>query len=164
VIGNIFVDMKFTRLTVAKGFVCLLILMVGTAWAQADAEKEVRNLERAWLNAYETHDAKAMDEIVGDEFFIVFRDGRKQTKPELMAQIKRPITNPNRTQKFRTEDVKAKVDGNTVVLTGRVITELIQDGKIASTSEDAYVDTYVKRNGRWQVIESHLTEPKTKVK
>lgn len=129
--------------------------------AQINAERDVRKLERRWLDAYETHDAKAMDEIVAEEFFIVFSGGEKQTKPQLIAQTKQPA-NPNRSMKFHTEDVKAKVSGEKVVLTGRVISEVIVDGKVVSSSADLYTDTYVKRNGKWQVIESHLTKPTDK--
>lgn len=140
----------------------VLIGGVGITAAQEDAEQTVRNLERAWLDAYEAHDAKAMDEIVADDFFIVFRDGMKQTKPELMAQTRNSPPDSPRRNKFHTEDVKAKVDRDTVILTGRVITELVENGKTISSYEDAYTDTYRKRNGRWQVVESHLTEPPKK--
>ncbi len=157
--------MKYSVHFVIWALLYIIVLgSVAPAQTQSDPEKEVRKLERAWLDAYENHDAKAMDEIVGDEFFIVFRDGRKQTKPELIAQIRRYVPNTTRKQKFHTEGVKAKVDGTTVVLTGLVISETIQDGKSVSRYEDAYTDTYVKRNGRWQVIESHLTDPKSSVK
>ena len=142
-----------------------LLYFAGLAAAQSDAEQAVRKLERAWLDAYEMHDAKAMDEIVADEFFIIFPDGTKQTKPELMAQIRRASENPTtRKLKFRTEDVEAKVDANTVVLSGSVITETVVDGQVTSKQKSLYTDTYVRRNGKWRVIESHLSDPKSSVK
>lgn len=119
------------------------------------AIEEVRKLERMWLDAYEQHDAKAMDTIVADDFLITFPDGGKQTKPQIMSMIKRP-RNPANAQKFYTEDVQARVYGETVILTGRVVTEYNRDGKTVK-EQSLYTDTYVRRNGRWQVVASHLS-------
>lgn len=123
------------------------------------SEAEVRKLERAWLDAYEQHDAKAMNAIVADDFMITFPDGSKQTKPQIMDSIKGPKNTAN-PLKFHTEEVTARVYGDTVILTGRVITEYQRDGKPAKNA-DLYTDTYVRRNGKWQVVASHLsTAPK----
>ena len=124
---------------------------------QADgAEQEVRKLERAWLDAYEQSDAKAMDAIVADDFTITFPDGSMQTKPQIMEMIKRPRNPASPATKFYTEDVRSRAYGDTVILMGRVVSEYVRDGK---TVKDAsrYTDTYVKRGGRWQVVASHLS-------
>lgn len=118
-------------------------------------EQEVRKLERAWLDAYEQHDTKAMNAIVGDDFIITFPNGSQQTKLQIMDSIKTPrnLANP---QKFYTEDVKARVYGDTVILTGRVVSEYQRDGKPVK-EQSSYTDTYVRRNKRWQVVASHLS-------
>jgi ketosteroid isomerase-like protein len=54
------------------------------------AEQEVRQLERAWLDAYEKADADAMDRIVSDDFVITFPNGARQTKAQLMKMIRGP--------------------------------------------------------------------------
>ncbi len=120
------------------------------------AEQEVRKLERAWLDAYEQNDAKAMETIVADDFTITFPDGSMQTKPQIMEMIKRPRNPASPATKFYTEDVRSRAYGDTVILMGRVISEYVRDGK---TVKDAsrYTDTYVKRGGRWQVVASHLS-------
>jgi uncharacterized protein (TIGR02246 family) len=125
--------------------------------AQAsNAEQEVRKLERAWLDAYEQRDVKAMEAIVADDFTITFADGSVQTKTQVVNSIKSP-RNPNSPSfKFYTEDVQARVYGDTVILIGRVITEYQRDGKTVK-EQNRYTDTYVKRNGRWQVVASHLS-------
>jgi len=121
-----------------------------------DAEESVRKLERAWLNAYEQNDAKAMDMIVGSDFLITFPNGGMQTKPQLMDSIRAPRNTANPAPKFYTEDVNARVYGDTVVLTGRVIAVYEREGK-TSKEESRYTDTYVLRDGRWQVVASHLS-------
>lgn len=146
--------MKLTRLILIT-----LVMIAGfaSAFAQNDSAQEVRKLERVWLDAYEQHDPKAMNEIVADNFVITFPDGSMQTKPELLAQLRTPRRAESPKSKFHTEDVRAYVYGDTVILTGRVISEWRRGGETVSQNRMRYTDTYVKRNGRWQVAASHLS-------
>jgi ketosteroid isomerase-like protein len=122
----------------------------------SEAEGEVRKLERAWLDAYEQHDEKAMDAIVADDFTITFADGSIQTKQQVLNSIKAPRKPNSPTFKFYTEEVQSRVYGDTVILVGRVVTEYQRDGKTVK-EQNRYTDTYVKRGGRWQVVASHLS-------
>src|SRR6185436_2411865 len=106
------------------GLILLILAATGASvLAQDDPAQDVRKLERAWLDAYEQHDGKVMDTIVADDFTITFPDGSMQTKDQILTAIKmtRPAGSP--TAKFYTEDVRARAYGDTVILTGRVITE-----------------------------------------
>ena len=119
------------------------------------SEEDVRKLERQWLDAYEQHDSEAMTRIVADDFIITFPNGTMQTKAQLMSMIATP--NPSSPKmRFYTEDVKSRSYGDTVILMGRVVTEYERDGKKVK-EQSRYTDTYVKRNGRWQVVASHLS-------
>ena len=126
------------------------------------AEEEVRKLERQWLDAYEQNDAEAMDRIVADDFVITFPNGAMQSKPQLMAMIKAPRRPSQPKMRFHTEDVRSRAYGDTVILIGRVVTQYERDGKTVA-ERSRYTDTYVRRDGRWQVVASHLSnveEPK----
>lgn len=140
--------------------VLMLIACSGQALGQDDAGQVVRKLERAWLDAYEQHDEKAMDAIVADDFTITFPNGSIQTKSQIVAGIKNSGSPGGPAMKFHTEDVQARVYGDTVILIGRVITEYQRAGQPTSQEEQRYTDTYVKRNGRWQVVASHLSNTK----
>jgi uncharacterized protein (TIGR02246 family) len=135
----------------------MVIACFGSATAQENAAEVVRKLERAWLDAYEQHDAKAMDEIVADDFTITFPDGSMQTKAQIMTSLKSPRPAAGPSIKFHTEQVQARVYGDTVVLVGIVATEYQREGKTMSETKQRYTDTYVRRNGRWQVVASHLS-------
>lgn len=117
------------------------------------AEQEVRKLERSWLDAYEKRDLAAMTAIVADDFTITFTDGSMQTKPQIIESLKRP---GGSSSKFITENVRSRVYGDTVILIGIVVTEWKQNDK-PMTDRSRYTDTYVKRNGKWQVVASHLS-------
>lgn len=146
-----------------RTIVAIFVVLVSScvvSQAQNRIGEQVRRLERAWLDAYEKHDVKAMNEIVADDFVITFPDGSMQTKAQIVAMIKAPRQPGRRTPKFHTEDVQTRVYYNTVILMGRVVTEWQRDGETQSKEQQRYTDTYVKRNGRWQVVASHLSNVK----
>ena len=145
------------KLTKTCFVVLILIASCGYAGAQDDAASAVQKLERAWLDAYEQHDGKAMTAIVADDFTITFPDGSIQTKAQIIASLQSAGGGQRPSMKFHTEEVKARVYGDTVILTGRVVTEYQRDGQTMSKEQQRYTDTYVKRNGHWQVVASHLS-------
>jgi len=122
----------------------------------SQAENEVRKLEREWLDAYEQHDAAAMDRILADDFKLVQSGGSVQTKADILAALKGARDSARPAPKFSTADVQSRVEGGTVILTGRFIQRMERDGQMR-TMEARYTDTYVTRNGRWQVVASQLT-------
>jgi len=138
----------------------LLAILTGASAAHGQAnkelsksEQEVRKLERAWLDAYEKREVEAMNAIVADDFTITFSDGAMQTKPQIIESLKRPRGSSST---FVTEGVQSRVYGDTVILIGLVISEWKQNDK-PMTDRSRYTDTYVKRNGKWQVVASHLS-------
>ena len=147
-----------------KSITCLILIVltacVGLASTPDDAVQEVQKLERAWLDAYEQLDEKAMNSIVADDFTITFPNGSMQTKAQIMASLKRPRSSDRPTMKFHTEEVQGRAYGDTVILSGRVVTEYQRDGQTTSKEEQRYTDTYVKLKGRWQVVASHLSNTK----
>ena len=149
--------MKTTRFGL---FVLIFMAACNGVLAQGGPTQEVQKLERAWLDAYEQHDTKAMDAIVAEDFTITFPNGSMQTKAQILASLKRPRP-AGGSIKFHTEDVQARVYGDTVILIGRVVTQYQRDGQTASKEEQRYTDTYVKRDGRWQVVASHLSNAKS---
>lgn len=151
-------------MNLSKTFSILLLMLLTCCYATAqNPEQEVRKLERAWLDAYERYDAKAMDAIVADDFTITFTNGSMQTKPQIMNMLKAPRRADSSPPKFYTEEVQARVYGDTVILIGRVTSEWQQNGQTMK-EQNRYTDTYVKRGGRWQVVASHLSNiPKPKV-
>ena len=146
--------------TITALILLTLSLTVAVAFTQESPVAAVQKLERAWLDAYEQHDTKAMDAIVADDFTITFPNGGMQTKPQIIASLKSPRPTDGRSMKFRTEEVQPRAYGDVVILVGIVVTEYQRDGKTVSESRQRYTDTYVKRNGRWQVVASHLSNTK----
>jgi ketosteroid isomerase-like protein len=127
------------------------------AAAQGDSIEQVKRLEREWLDAYEKRDSATMQRIVADDFAIVFPDGSSQTKAEILNALERGRASGRKSPAFRTEDVQARAYGDAVVLSGRVITEMPRPDGTPTREVSRYTDTYARRNGRWQVVSSHLS-------
>ncbi len=122
----------------------------------SQAEQEVRKLEREWLDAYEKRDAEAMNRIVADDFKLAFSDGTVRTKADILAQLKSARDSGQPSSKLSTEDTQSRIEGDTVILTGRYIQRMERGGE-TRTMQMRYTDTYAKRQGRWQVIASQLS-------
>lgn len=122
----------------------------------AEAEQQVRKLEREWLDAYEQHDAVAMERILADDFTITYGNGQTQSKAQVVESVKTREKSASPPTKFATGAVQARIEGDTVVLTGHLVQKSERGGE-AITMQFSYADTYTRRNGRWQVIVSRLT-------
>jgi ketosteroid isomerase-like protein len=94
----------------------------------SQAEQEVRKLEREWLDAYEKCDTEAMNRILSDDFKLKFSNGSVQTKADILAQLKSARDSGRPSPKFSTEDVQSRVEGEAVILTGRLIQTTERNG------------------------------------
>lgn len=138
----------------------LAVILVLTALAgcaasgptvRPNAEAELRAAERAWLDAYDDNDVDAMRRIVGDEFSIVYGNGTVVDKAGTIAFLTPGHPDDPATRQF-TEGTTVRVYGDVAILTGVYVSE-----GPAGANRSRYTDTWVWRDGRWQVVASHLT-------
>jgi hypothetical protein len=135
-----------------------VLLVAGCArlGAEADrprpnAEAELRAAERAWLDAYDDHDVEAMRRIVGDEFQIVYQSGEVVDKAGTVAMLTPGQADDPATRQY-TEDTTVRLYGDVAVLQGVYVSE-----GPGIVRRSRYTDTWLWRDGRWQVVASHLT-------
>lgn len=121
----------------------------------SSAEEQVRKLEREWLDAYEQHNAEAMAQILAEEFTITYGDGRTENKTQVIESVKARAKSAGPPSKFTTEEVQARIEGDSVLLTGRLL-QTSERGGETKTMRFSYTDTYQQRDGRWQVVNSQL--------
>ena len=131
--------------------------------SSAQTEQELLRLERAWLDAYEQRDTAAMERILADDFTITFGSGQTEDKAQTVANLRRPA-GPNQLR-FRTEETRVRLYGETAILSGLVLTLRVTDGREEVVSRARYTDTYARlqrshspRQTRWQVVASHLSQ------
>ena len=138
----------------AAAAICLLAYPAPAVDDEQDTKAELMRLERAWLDAYDNNDAEAMDRIVADDFTICYGSATVLDKKQTIAKLDRAPRNP--ASKQYTRETKVRIYGDAAVLTGIYIGEWVVDGE-KRVSRSRYTDTYIKIDGRWQVVASQLT-------
>lgn len=138
--------------------VVLAVFCVAPSYQQENTRRELIKLEREWLDAYDNNDKAAMDRIVADDFTICYPSGEVLNKKQTIAKLDREEKNP--TSKQYTVGTKVRIYGDAAVLTGVYVGEWTADGE-KHKSQSRYTDTYIKIDGRWQVVASQLTKLNT---
>ena len=144
-------------------FVCLImwlittpmIVMSQTAGTTQDAVvQEVLKADREQRDAYLQRDVAKIEQLVADEFILTsHRDvGNKST---LLSYVKSAPLDPTLT--LTTEDTRVKVNGDTAIVIGkRIERRRREDNNREGTAYARYMRTYIKRQGRWQLLAEHL--------
>ena len=116
--------------------------------------QEVLKTEREQREAYLQRDIAKTDRLVADDF--VFTSGREiGDKATLLSFMKSTQVDPTLT--LTAEDTQVKVSGDTAIVIGRrVERRRRQDNNREGVAYARYARTYVKREGRWQLLAEHL--------
>jgi ketosteroid isomerase-like protein len=124
-----------------------------TAMAGND-EQELRKLENDWLSVYISGDKATYDRVVADDFTGTDESAIKRSKEQDRALL--PAT-PTPGGLALNEDVQVRLYGETAVITGRIVTKAkIGDQEITGFAT-RFTDTWLKRQGRWQVVARHYS-------
>ena len=129
----------------------LLILCTPLRAQSGDAEQALLQLERDWEQANAKNDVTALERILAAEFVSTDSDGRVTTRAEMFARRKSGAV---KFTAFTQDDYKVQVIGDTAIVTGRMTTKGVRDGKDIS-SQERFTDTFVRRGGRWQAVATH---------
>ena len=114
---------------------------------RADNE-EILAVGRRWSAALVARDAEALDSILADDFLMVWIDGRRIRKADVLAGTAARRT---RVDPYTTEDVEIRIYGDTAVVTGRASLKLTL-GEQAETSEFSYTNVYVREPTGWRAV------------
>ncbi|MGH9769176.1 MAG: alpha/beta fold hydrolase, partial [Blastocatellia bacterium] len=115
-------------------------------------EMQLRKLENDWLCAYISGDKATYDRVVADDFTGTDESAIKRTKEQDRALL--PAA-PVPGGIALNEDVQVRLYGETAVVTGRIVTKVkVGDQEIPGFTT-RFTDTWLKRQGRWQVVARH---------
>jgi hypothetical protein len=122
----------------------------------------IKQMDRQWIiEAYSSKDLKDFDRIVAEDFLITGANGKILNKAQKRANVAADYTEfaPDAIFKIDEESAKVRVFGSTAISTGFIIEKyMYKDMKI--NGRVYFTNTYLKRNGRWQVVASHFTNIK----
>jgi len=146
------------RIAFALSVVVVLVL-AGAVSAQTPAqpksvEQELIKIEKGWGEAYLKKDIALLDRILADDYMQTDSEGNFITKAQDLADLKSgAYVETSGVQ----ENVKARVYGDAAVVTGRSTVKAQYKGKDAS-GQFQWTDTFIKRDGRWQCVASHISK------
>jgi len=116
-------------------------------------EDELLKLERAFADAISKNDLESIGRIVADDWIIVDPNGEIVDRTRFFEVIKSGALTHDM---MESEDFRVRVYGESAVVTAITSTKGKFMGQEFSTRERA-TDAFVKRDGRWQCVLTHLT-------
>ena len=112
---------------------------------QKEVERYIVRSERQWAESVVTGDTSAIERILADDFIGVDPKGRLYTKQQMIGDT------PNAPKHFvsnRLNDVKVRFYGKTAVAQGSETWEKHSGER----GRFVWTDTWLQRNGHWQIV------------
>jgi len=117
-------------------------------------EKELLELEQEWANATIKADFARLDRILADDWVLTDAEGVVWDKPQILALMK---AGDDVTSGMTNEDMKARVYGESGVVTGGYTSEEKMKGKNVG-GHFRFTDTWIYAYGRWQCVATHVSK------
>jgi uncharacterized protein (TIGR02246 family) len=144
------------------GAVLMVSSCIGLAFAQTQTPpakgpsvaETVKQLEHDWADAAKAGDADKVNQILADDWIGVGFDGSKETKQNHLADMK---SGKFKLESFEFGSMDVKVLGSVAVVQGTNTEKSTADGK-DSSGKYAWMDVFVKRDGKWVIVRSQSTE------
>ena len=123
---------------------------------ESKEEQELKRLEDQWLNSYLRGDKATFDRIVAVDFTGTDESAvlRNRTQERELVQV--PPASPMKVS-LTNEDVRVRIYGDTAIVTGRIVQKAERPGQDSFGFESRFTDTFLKRQGRWQVAARHYS-------
>ncbi len=139
--------------------VAILVLSVG-ALSQTSAqtnsgseEEELIKLFHDWMDAEVKADMAFIERFVAEDCTMTDPVGNVWTRDQFLAGLK---SGEGAVKSASIDNVKARVYGDAAVVTGRMTSTMMRQGREISGQYQC-TDTLIKKAGRWQVVAVHLS-------
>jgi len=125
---------------------CFIFLSCHLQPDYKQAEQYIRGSEKQWAESVANGDSIVIVRILADDFIRVDPDGNQYNK---QAMVKGTYDAPKYFLSNHLNEVKIRFYGNTAVSQGN---ETWVKRKDSSTGRFVWTDTWVLRNGKWQIV------------
>ena len=131
------------------------------AFAQeSDEANAVLQTERDLANSYLKSDADGIAQGVMGDYALTNSTGKITSRADDIAEARK---NDPKYEIFENYDMKARVHGDTAVVTGKTHTKGVSGGK-PFDFQFQFTDTFVKEGGRWRLYAGHVSKLPAKEK
>ena len=125
----------------------LSLLIVPFISLQAGDEDDVLRAEHELALCYQNSDAACIEQGVMEDYILINSRGKISTRADDLAEAKK---RDPKYEIFENHDMKARVHGDSAVVTGVTQTKGISGGQ-PFDAEFRFTDTFVKDHGRWRL-------------
>jgi hypothetical protein len=133
----------------------LLLILICTVCPHIPAQQTLEGsvasnigaLEHAWLLAQSRHDNRALD-LIFDNALVYIEYGKTVTKGEYLSRVRATAPKP---PQIVAETMTIRTFEDAAIVVGTYIETNSSDGK-ASQRRWRFVDTWVKKHGRWVLV------------
>ena len=115
-------------------------------------EQELKEITRKRLDAEASRDVTYLSRIYADDLSVANTEGRLASKEVVLTNMKRASESIKRSS--RLEQTRVRVVGDTAIVTGINNVEM-QIGNQKRKDKVRFTDTYVRRQGNWQLLATH---------
>lgn len=143
------------------------LLLASTAWAQATPKAQPSNTTReltTMLNQFmgdaSSNNRAGFERFFADDVIYTGSNGMVHTKADIMRSLSapKPTSAASKTEGYSAQDILVHDFGNTAIVAFQLVARTQQaDGKV-EISHYRDTGTFLKRNGRWQVIAWQATK------
>jgi ketosteroid isomerase-like protein len=137
----------------------VLALPIGIHAQTAPAADELTTLLKEFLAGASRHDAAIHDRFWADDLIYTGSGGKRRGKEEVLRDVRStPAPKPgDATTVYTAEEIRIQQYGDSAVIAFRLVATTQKDGKSEVTN---YLNsgTFIKRNGKWQVVNWQSTK------
>jgi ketosteroid isomerase-like protein len=140
----------------AVALLCLLSLSLaaGQKASKSSVEDQIKKHEQDWAQAVVKEGAASVDQYEADDIITTDPSGRVTNKAEDKTDLS---SGDYKIQSEELSDLKVHIYGNTAVAAATNTMKGTYKGQDLS-GKYRFTDTWVKRNGKWQVVASQYTK------
>ncbi len=126
-----------------------------------ETQEELRMLDISILNARMMPEmphgklAADLNAVLADDYVRIGRDGEVVVKQEEIENTQ--FRSFPESSKKKVEDLRVRIYGETAVVTSLVIRQVKEGNRAEVTERDRVTNVYIRRLGRWQLVNSQWT-------
>ena len=116
--------------------------------SSADLQEQIKQLERDRQDAFVRNDIAALEQSTADDYTTINSSGKIADKGQMMSNLRAGKT---KVLSVKLDEMKARVYGNTAVLTGRYQDTSVKDG-VQKDAHALFMRIFVRDNGHWRAV------------
>lgn len=118
-----------------------------------EEESRLREIDRAWNEAYPKCDVATLDRIIADDWIAIDGAGVVITKSQLLERV---AAAPFRFDSHRFDEINLRIFGDAAIVMGQ-LSGRVGDGDEVCELLQRYTRVYLRRENLWRAVATQVT-------